>query len=108
MTEIFKALSDETRIRILLILLKAGKELCICDLMEILDMPQYAISRHIKELKNRGLVSCKRKGKFVYYQEVFKEEPFFKNLKEALLTMQTHEKDLKKFKEIKKEIKERC
>ncbi|HEX9779019.1 MAG TPA: metalloregulator ArsR/SmtB family transcription factor, partial [Geopsychrobacteraceae bacterium] len=53
-TRLFKALSDETRLRILA-LLQAG-ELCVCDLMAILDLPQSTVSRHLAYLRNAGLV----------------------------------------------------
>jgi len=65
MLNIFKALSDETRIRILKLL--EGGELCICKIMEILDMKQSRISRHMAILKNAGLVIDRREGKWVYY-----------------------------------------
>jgi ArsR family transcriptional regulator len=62
---IFKALSDDTRIRILKLL--EGGELCICKIMEILDMKQSRVSRHMGILKNAGLVTDRRDGKWVHY-----------------------------------------
>jgi len=62
---IFKALSDETRLRILKLL--EGGELCICKIMEILDMKQSRVSRHMGILKNAGLVKDRRDGKWVHY-----------------------------------------
>jgi ArsR family transcriptional regulator len=61
----FKALSDETRLRILHLLLKG--ELCICDLMEVLQLPQSNVSRHMAYLKNAGLVDDRREAVWVYY-----------------------------------------
>jgi ArsR family transcriptional regulator len=61
----FKAFSDETRLRILHLLLNG--ELCICDLMEVLDLPQSKVSRHMAYLKNAGLVDDRRKAVWIYY-----------------------------------------
>ena len=62
---LFKALSDETRLRILRLLLNG--ELCICELMEVLELPQSNVSRHMAYLKNAGLVDDRREAVWVYY-----------------------------------------
>jgi ArsR family transcriptional regulator len=62
---LFKSLSDETRLRILRLLLEG--ELCICDLMEVLDLPQSRVSRHMAYLKHSGLVNDRREGIWIYY-----------------------------------------
>ena len=62
---LFRALSDGTRLRIIK-LLEDG-ELCVCHLMEILDMSQSRISRHMGILKNAGLVNDRREGRWVHY-----------------------------------------
>lgn len=49
---LYKAFSDETRLRILHLLLKG--EFCICDLMEVLELPQSKVSRHMAYLRNAG------------------------------------------------------
>ena len=64
-TRLFKAFSDETRLRILRLLLKG--ELCICELMEVLQLPQSNVSRHMAYLKNAGLVDDRREAVWVYY-----------------------------------------
>jgi ArsR family transcriptional regulator len=62
---LFKAFSDETRLRILRLLLNG--ELCICELMEVLQLPQSNVSRHMAYLKNAGLVDDRREAVWVYY-----------------------------------------
>ena len=62
---IFKALSDETRVRMLKLL--EGGELCICKIMEVLEMKQSRVSRHMGILKNARLVKDRRDGKWVHY-----------------------------------------
>jgi ArsR family transcriptional regulator, arsenate/arsenite/antimonite-responsive transcriptional repressor len=62
---IFKALSDETRLRILCLLLE--EELCVCNIMDVLQLPQSTASRHLAYLKNAGLVEDRRCGVWMYY-----------------------------------------
>ena len=64
----FKALSDETRLRILCLLLDG--ELCVCDIMEVLQLPQSTVSRHLAYLKNSGWVDDRRCGVWMYYSIV--------------------------------------
>lgn len=61
----FKALSDETRLRILGLLLDG--ELCVCDIMAVLRLPQSTVSRHLAYLKNAGWVDDRRCGVWMYY-----------------------------------------
>jgi len=62
---IFKALSDDTRLRVIKLLHE--RELCVCELMQVLDMSQPRISRHMSVLKNAGLVNDRREGKWIHY-----------------------------------------
>lgn len=62
----FKALGDETRIRMLGLLTQG--ELCVCDIMEVLSLPQSTASRHLAYLKNAKWVTGTRRGKWMYYQ----------------------------------------
>lgn len=62
----FRAFSDRTRLRILH-LLKNG-ELCVCDLVRVIDVPQPKISRHLSYLRKAGLVSSRKEGLWIYYQ----------------------------------------
>lgn len=64
--KMFKALGDETRMR-MLNLMRHG-ELCVCDIMEVLQLPQSTISRHLAHLRNTGWVSARRRGKWIYYR----------------------------------------
>lgn len=64
---IFKCLSDKTRLRIMNLLIKAGKGLCVCEIMDSLSESQYNISRHLKELKIAGLIKERKYGRWVSY-----------------------------------------
>lgn len=65
--QIFKALADETRLRIMLLLQEHG-ELCVCDLTEALGIPQSTVSRHLASLRRAGLVADRRQGVWMYYR----------------------------------------
>ncbi len=77
--EIFKALSDETRLRIINLFIKSGRNLCVCELMDALQVPQYAISKALNILKNAGFFSTEKEGTWVYYKLV-KSDPLYKSL----------------------------
>lgn len=64
---LFKALSEETRLRILA-LLRLGGELCVCDVEGALGITQSKSSRHLRYLLNAGLVQNCRRGAWVYYR----------------------------------------
>jgi ArsR family transcriptional regulator, arsenate/arsenite/antimonite-responsive transcriptional repressor len=61
----FRALGDETRLRILEIL--AGGERCVADLMDELGLGQSLVSHHLRTLRQAGLVSVRRDGRWIYY-----------------------------------------
>jgi len=65
LSEIFKALGDETRTRIVYLL--AQGELCTCDMAAVLEMSLPAISHHLRLLKLMRLVKHRREGKNVFY-----------------------------------------
>jgi ArsR family transcriptional regulator len=65
-TEIYKALGDESRLRILYLILK-NEEMCISDLESILDFTQTKTSRHITYLKNTGVIKLKKIDQWAYY-----------------------------------------
>lgn len=63
--ELFKAISDLTRVRILFCLL--GGEMCVCDIQELVGVTQSAVSHQLRVLKQAGLVKYRREGKSLYY-----------------------------------------
>ena len=65
LASIFKALSDETRLRIIK-LLEQG-ELCVCDITAALDMVQPKVSFHLSTLKEAGLIKDRKQGKWIHY-----------------------------------------
>ncbi len=75
--QIFKALADENRLRILN-LLRNG-ELCVCDIEAVLNIKQSNVSRHLNKLKTTTIIVSEKKSQWVYYrlnEEIFLKYPF--------------------------------
>lgn len=68
--EIFQALADPTRIRIVRLLAETSEEACLCELVDSLLEPQYKLSRHVKILRQAGLLSAERDGRWIYHRLV--------------------------------------
>jgi len=64
---IFKALSEITRLKIIWLLLNIDSKICVSEIIEVLDVPQYNVSRHLKILSNAGLLGEIKEGKWVFY-----------------------------------------
>ncbi len=67
---VFQALSDPTRLRIMRLLCVTAEEACLCEFVDALLEPQYKLSRHIKILKQAGLLSALKDGRWVYHRLV--------------------------------------
>lgn len=75
----FRAFSDPTRLR-LLHLLQIHTELCVCDLVSVLELPQPLVSRHLAYLKRAGLAQDRRVGPWKHYSLTTAECSFHSNL----------------------------
>ena len=64
----FQALGDKTRLRLLNLM--GDQEICVCYFVEILGQPQPKISRHLAYLRNAGIVTARREGKWIHYRIV--------------------------------------
>lgn len=95
-TEIFQALSDETRLRILHLFVKTGEELCVCELTDALEVSQYNISRHLKVLVNCGLLTREKEGRWVYFRLAGQEDAMIASVLASItkLSESTTGKDL--------------
>ncbi len=65
-SEMFKALGDPIRLEIVRLLV--GKELCVCDILAAFQVSQPTISHHLKVLKYAGIVEDSRDGRWIYYR----------------------------------------
>jgi ArsR family transcriptional regulator len=68
--DVFKALGDPTRLKIMKIVLAKGNNLCVGMIAHKLDITQPAVSQHLKVLKNAGLVEANRMGFHMHYHVV--------------------------------------
>ena len=66
LSTIFKALSDETRLRVIKLL--EGGELCVCDIFTALDISQPKVSFHLNILKEAGFLKDRRQGRWTHYR----------------------------------------
>lgn len=74
---ILKALADKTRLRMLHLLKE--RELCVCEIEEVLGIQQSNASRHLDKLRNAGLVCWEKRAQWVYYrlnEETLRHYPF--------------------------------
>jgi ArsR family transcriptional regulator, arsenate/arsenite/antimonite-responsive transcriptional repressor len=83
-TAVFKALSNETRLRILILL--SRRELCVCEIEEALGLSQSRISRHLTVLRNAGLVADRREGTWIYYRLSSPRDDLERTLQECFAT----------------------
>jgi ArsR family transcriptional regulator len=66
LTRLLAAAADATRLRLLRLLFQ--QELCVCELMDAVELPQYQVSRHLRELRRAGLVEARRSGRWMHYR----------------------------------------
>jgi len=100
--EIFQALADKTRLRVVHLMVVTGDETCLCELVDSLLEPSYKLSRHLKILRQAGLLSSRKEGRWVYHRLVTK--PVY--LKKLYATVKAlpdlngiYSADLKRFRE---------
>lgn len=80
---LFAALADPIRLRLLNLI--AGSEVCVCYLVEVLRQSQPKISRHLAYLRKAGVVSARRDGKWIHYQLVRPTDPAEASILDAVL-----------------------
>jgi len=66
--ELFRALGDPHRLRLLEIIAKASPDICVCDLNDGVPLLQPTVSHHLRVLKEAGLVTCERRANWMYYR----------------------------------------
>lgn len=103
---IFKALSDETRLRILNLLILSKDSVCECELVDALNIPQYNISRHAKILKSAELILESKKGRWKYFSITQLKNDFMINVLKATSSISTQQL-MTDYKNLKKRLKMR-
>lgn len=97
MTDIFKALSEESRLRILSLLLES--EMCVCEIEDCLNLTQSNASRHLTTLKKSGILDSYKQAQWAYYRinDSFKNDhkDLWEYLKKKLIELPTYVVDHK-------------
>jgi ArsR family transcriptional regulator len=84
LVRLFAALADPTRLRLLNLM--RGREVCVCYFVEILQQSQPKVSRHLAYLRNAGIVSARRDGKWMHYSIQWPGDTTAKSILDAVLT----------------------
>lgn len=92
----FRALGDETRWRIVRLVI--DRALCVCELADILKMPQSSVSSHVQIIRKAGLLESERCGKWTYFRIHPTHIPLIVQIIESLPNSPEHKTDLKKAK----------
>lgn len=96
--QLFRALADDTRLRILALL--AAREVCVCNIHGALDLPQPTVSRHLAYLRKSGLAAARREGLWMHYRLQIPSDPasakVLKSALEAVGTVSSAGADRKK------------
>lgn len=71
---LFQALAEQTRLRILRLMVATDEEACLCELVDSLAEPAYKLSRHLKILRQAGLLTSQKDGRWVYHSLVSKPQ----------------------------------
>lgn len=80
LTDFFKILSDETRLRLLILLYQ--EDLCVCEMCGILELSQPKVSKHLAKLKDKNFVTIERKEQYIFYSLAVEDEVFKTLLKD--------------------------
>jgi ArsR family transcriptional regulator len=95
MVDIFKALSEESRLRILTLLME--REMCVCEIEVCLSMTQSNASRHLTVLKNCGILQYYKKGQWAYYRIsksfITEHKILWEYLQQTLVELPTYKAD---------------
>jgi ArsR family transcriptional regulator len=92
----FRVLADETRWRILQLIIE--RALCVCELADILGMPQSSVSSHVQIIRKAGLLESERCGKWTYFRIHPNHHSLLSQIIETFPHSPEHKTDLKKAK----------
>lgn len=84
---IFKALSDMTRLKIMWLLLSIDSKIYVSEIIDVLGENQYNVSKHLKILKNAGLIYEKKEGKWTFYHYRTSNDAFDTEIRQTVLTI---------------------
>lgn len=88
LTNFFKMLSDETRLRIIVLL--AQQRLCVCEICGVLDLPQPKVSKHLAKLRDKGFVKDERKEHYIFYTLNIEDKEVFDLIKKIVASKEKY------------------
>nr|WP_238192122.1 metalloregulator ArsR/SmtB family transcription factor [Paenibacillus sp. L3-i20] len=92
LAETLKLLSDKTRLTIMALLKE--REMCVCDIVTILETTQPNVSQHLRKLKVGGLLHETRRAQWIYYSLNIEDKPYLHDILQALPSMKEELKKL--------------
>lgn len=108
LVQLFKVISDETRLRIMMLLLV--ESLCVCEISGVLDLSQPKVSKHLTKLRDLNLVQDERNGKYIFYS-LTKDVPLLtrilQDINQEIASYPILKKDLEHL-EMKDQFLDRC
>jgi len=107
LSKILSVVSHPPRLRLIYLLSKMDKGICVCELVDALDLPQYQVSRQLGELRGTGLVEGEKDGTWVYYSIKDDISDSEKDLLEILIKSLDQEEFKEDVVSIKERLKER-
>lgn len=92
--QLFRALADPTRLRLLNLM--AEQEICVCYFTQVIRAPQPKISRHLAYLRKAGIVAARREGKWMHYRLAVPASPQIAAVLKSTLDALKHDKELQR------------
>ncbi|WZL81220.1 metalloregulator ArsR/SmtB family transcription factor [Vallitaleaceae bacterium 9-2] len=86
-TMIFKALSDMTRVKIMWLLLSIDSKISVSEIIDVLEESQYNVSKHLRILKNAGLIYEKKEGRWSFYHYRSSYDLFDKHIRQTVMVI---------------------
>lgn len=85
--DVFTALSNTTRLKIMWLLYSIDSKINVSEIIEVLKVNQYNASKHLKILRDAGLIYRKRSGKWNFYYYIDKDDTFYKYIRKAVMSI---------------------
>lgn len=86
-TTIFKALSDPTRLKIMWLLLSMDSKISVSEIIDVLAENQYNVSKHLRILKNAGLIHQKKEGRWAFYHYIASDDLFDAEIRKTVMAI---------------------
>ena len=93
--DVFKVLSDPTRLRIMRLLVVNKTEICVCEFVDSMEEQQYNVSKHIKLLESSGLIERRKESRWIYYSTTKEKDPIAAALFKIIASLPDSEKQFK-------------